>query len=418
MEKSINDSLILDLERINWGFEDYNSAKYPLDINSIPWYPATFPAPIPKYLIALLSEAGDIVLDPFGGKGTTAVEALKQQRRFIYNDLNPHAVMIVNCLLDSLNNSISEMNLKDMVQSDKIALLKNNNIDTTSYSGKIPENIIPAIGAATIERVANYGIKEDVIYWYHKSTLNELLDIFDYISQYTGSENSIRKLAFISILKEVSSQRGHFSYVTDNCKPLEMKYYSAFEAYMDMLERIILASLDFKRQYEILNKNNDLAKVVNQSYVVSGNAKKMNTIHDSSVDLVLTSPPYLCAQDYVLTMRLNDFFFPNQGFLDLPVKEIGPRKLRRKPTIVEDYFSDMGSVTDEIYRVLKTGCYYVLVIGQGKGKVTTGIDVIERVISDTIEKGFKKIFQRTRTISYRTNRIGGVDKEDIIIFQK
>ena len=76
------------LSQINWNFPDYNSTKYPLDINSIPWYPATFPAPIPKFLIALLTSEGDIVLDPFGGKGTTCVESLKQNRVSYYNDLN------------------------------------------------------------------------------------------------------------------------------------------------------------------------------------------------------------------------------------------------------------------------------------------------------------------------------------------
>ena len=43
------------MEKINWDFGDYNTSKYPLDLNSIPWYPATFPAPIPKLLIGLLS---------------------------------------------------------------------------------------------------------------------------------------------------------------------------------------------------------------------------------------------------------------------------------------------------------------------------------------------------------------------------
>ena len=82
MVKRAEDEILQSLNIINWEFKDYNSAKYPLDINSIPWYPATFPAPIPKYLIGLLSEPGDMVFDPFGGKGTTAIEALKQKRKF------------------------------------------------------------------------------------------------------------------------------------------------------------------------------------------------------------------------------------------------------------------------------------------------------------------------------------------------
>ena len=105
MVKRTEKEILQSLNKTNWDFEDYSSSRYPLDLNSIPWYPASFPAPIPKYLVGLLSETGDIVFDPFGGKGTTAVEALKQRRKFIYNDLNPHAVLIMRCLLEKKSMS-------------------------------------------------------------------------------------------------------------------------------------------------------------------------------------------------------------------------------------------------------------------------------------------------------------------------
>ena len=78
--------------------------KFPLDINSIPWYPATLPPPIPKFLIALLTKDNDIVFDPFGGKGTTAIEAIKQNRRFCYNDLNPYAVDIITEMVNIIKS--------------------------------------------------------------------------------------------------------------------------------------------------------------------------------------------------------------------------------------------------------------------------------------------------------------------------
>ena len=87
------------MNQINWDFFDYNSSKYPLDISSIPWYLATFPAPIPKFLIGLLTESGETVLDPFGGAGTTCYEAMKQNRPFLYNDINPFAVEMVSALV-------------------------------------------------------------------------------------------------------------------------------------------------------------------------------------------------------------------------------------------------------------------------------------------------------------------------------
>ena len=139
---------------------------------------------------------------------------------------------------------------------------------------------------------------------------------------------------------------------------------------------------------------------------------------DHSVDLIITSPPYLCAQDYILTMRLNEFFFPNEGFESLPFQEIGPRRLRSRAGIVDSYFSDMNSVFRELYRVLKDDSFFCLVIGQGKGKISEHIDVVSELVENAKQIGFSLIFETTRTISFRTNRVGGVDKEHIILFRK
>ena len=82
------EKLIQTLNQINWDFSDYNSLKFPLDINSIPWYPATLPPPIPKFLIALLTKENDIVFDPFLGSGTTMFAAYKNNRKFVGCEIN------------------------------------------------------------------------------------------------------------------------------------------------------------------------------------------------------------------------------------------------------------------------------------------------------------------------------------------
>lgn len=407
------------MEKVNWDFGDYNTSKYPLDLNSIPWYPATFPAPIPKYLIGLLSEPGDIVFDPFGGKGTTAVEALKQGRRFIYNDLNPHAILIMRCLLDVMSQENDEDKILRIVETDKKAFAMSCVIsDTQGYKGKEEESIISRLPANIMDELAARNIKQESIYWFHSDTLLELIKLYDYINEFQDVEKGIRKLGFLSILKEVSSQRGHFSYVTDNCRPLEMKYYNAINAYLEMLERVQRACIDFIRQYDVINKTDDLQEIARECKICAGDARDCSYIADDSVDLVITSPPYLCAQDYILTMRLNDFFYPDVGFDDLPFQEIGPRRLRRRPGIVNSYLEDMETVLKEIYRVLHNDAYFCLVIGQGKGKVSDDIEIIKKVMQSAESIGFSIIFKTTRNISYRANRIGGVDKEDLILYKK
>lgn len=49
------------------------------------------------------SKPGDLVLDPFGGSGVTAIEALMNRRRAISIDINPLAIFIVQSLLAPVN---------------------------------------------------------------------------------------------------------------------------------------------------------------------------------------------------------------------------------------------------------------------------------------------------------------------------
>ncbi len=57
-------------------------------------YMAMFPPALPHYFIRRFTQIGDVVLDPFSGRGTTAVEAMAQGRIGIGNDLNDLAVVL------------------------------------------------------------------------------------------------------------------------------------------------------------------------------------------------------------------------------------------------------------------------------------------------------------------------------------
>ncbi|MCX7877269.1 MAG: site-specific DNA-methyltransferase [Ignavibacteria bacterium] len=57
-------------------------------------HPAPFPEELPYRLIQLYSFKGDIVLDPFIGSGTTAVSALKSDRKFVGYDINEEYITL------------------------------------------------------------------------------------------------------------------------------------------------------------------------------------------------------------------------------------------------------------------------------------------------------------------------------------
>jgi len=50
-------------------------------------HPARFPAALPEFFIRLLTDDGDVVLDPFGGSNTTGAIAERLHRRWIVAEL-------------------------------------------------------------------------------------------------------------------------------------------------------------------------------------------------------------------------------------------------------------------------------------------------------------------------------------------
>src|SRR5918996_5895356 len=55
-------------------------------------HPAPFPVELPERLIHLYTYRGDVVVDPFVGSGSTAVAALRAERRFACYDVDPSYV--------------------------------------------------------------------------------------------------------------------------------------------------------------------------------------------------------------------------------------------------------------------------------------------------------------------------------------
>lgn len=57
-------------------------------------YLGSFPAPLASYFIKHFSNTGDVVLDPFSGRGTTLLEARLLDRKSVATDLNPIALAL------------------------------------------------------------------------------------------------------------------------------------------------------------------------------------------------------------------------------------------------------------------------------------------------------------------------------------
>ena len=73
----------------------------------------------------------------------------------------------------------------------------------------------------------------------------------------------------------------------------------------------------------------------------------------------------------------------------------------------------------EAERILKNDKFFCFIIGQGKAKAIEGYDTIDDLSTMAIHDfHFRKVFETSRAISYKWNRLGGVDHESVVIFQK
>lgn len=57
-------------------------------------HPAPFPEELPNRLIQLYSFKDDVILDPFMGSGTTAISALKAERKFVGYEINENYIKL------------------------------------------------------------------------------------------------------------------------------------------------------------------------------------------------------------------------------------------------------------------------------------------------------------------------------------
>lgn len=78
---------------------------------------ATFPKALPEWFIRLFTQAGDLVLDPFSGSGTTVLVAAKMGRHYIGIEIQAEYVKIAREAIDQ-NKKIRQSSLFEAVGAD------------------------------------------------------------------------------------------------------------------------------------------------------------------------------------------------------------------------------------------------------------------------------------------------------------
>ncbi len=75
-------------------------------------YPAKFQAKLPRGLIERFSSEGELIFDPFVGGGTTGLEAMLVNRKFLGYDINSFAIFVSKVKTTYIDPAILKNNLK------------------------------------------------------------------------------------------------------------------------------------------------------------------------------------------------------------------------------------------------------------------------------------------------------------------
>lgn len=364
------------LERFDWDFATQQSES---SFSALHWHPCRFPSQVPAIAISRLSEKADVVLDPFMGSATTLVEAQRLGRKSIGVDINPVSALIARSKL------ISEDSRKVLYYIDRM-------MDKLTIRWQ------------SLERVK---LPASVQYkkWYAPSTVDELRRLWGLVAFDNSTYADIGRSTFSSILISVCRETRHWGYICDNTTPKTDRIGDAKSAFIRTL-RLYRLAYESRRHWP--------STKFPSAEVCLGDAREvLEGISDSTVDLVVTSPPYFGVADYAKSQRLSMEWF---DFEIEPVRriEIGARSKRHRKTAAPDFLNELRKTFAECRRVLKKDSYAVVVFGSSPVRE----DMMPVFMADLENVGFCIETAIPRNISSMRRQFPSLSTERVAVLRK
>lgn len=322
-------------------------------------YPAKFFPELPRWLIQKYSHKGEVVLDPFMGSGTTNLEALLLGRRTIGVDVDPFSRMLAR----AKTTPISHRTLKSAQQylTDYLHDYRPN-----SYLADIP----------------SFPYRDN---WFTHTVLKELSYIKNGIeSEFKGKVKEFLLITFSSIIRKVSQADNQCTRtVIRKSRPKHIKEGDPIELFLKRLADNISGMTEYHK---------DVGNQISIDIPSRASATDLSKYPKNSIDLAVTSPPYVNAVDYPRTHQLEMYWLglATGSLRDYKVQHVGTevvsaeeyrtlaltgissadeviRKIyqadNRRAFIASKYIKDMIKNMREVHRVLKQGGRYVIVVG-------------------------------------------------------
>jgi tRNA G10 N-methylase Trm11 len=295
---------------------------------------------------------GDLVLDPYGGSGITAVEALMNSRRAINVDINPMAIFLTSTLImpvkqNELSQAFQEVkeeylskepNTEEEIKKalkkyhaclpKKLKLPKGSDVDTVDELFSDKQLVQLALLKSLIKKQKNENIRNTLLLMF--SGMVSKINLTYHVGKSAGDTGigGGNSSAFQYYRYRIAPNPTEINLM----KYLEIRYQKISEAKKDM-------------EYFINERT------VENAQIVKGTATDLSFIHNESVDYIYTDPPYGKKIPYL------DLSTMWNAWLDLDITEDdykleaieGGSRQKNK----EDYNNLIVQSIKEMYRVLK-----------------------------------------------------------------
>ena len=230
-------------------------------------YRACFKPQLPRFFITRLTDPGDLVFDPFMGRGTTLLEAALLGRQTLGNDVNPLSRLLVEARLDPPS----------------------------------PAEVEVRLGALPLEGPAEHPEGFDV--FFHERTLSQICRLRDHLLERraAGAADAVdRWIQMVALNRLTGHSRGFFSVYTlppnqaasierqrkNNARRNQTPSYRDVAGLILRKTRRLLR--DLPRQAPTGRSRGFLQQAVAEPFVWDG----------PPVSLAITSPPFLNVVDY------------------------------------------------------------------------------------------------------------------------
>ncbi len=401
---------------------DYRGEKTKSYTHGIHTYPAMFIPQVARRLLEKYSKEGDTICDIFCGSGTALVESKLLGRNAYGIDLNPLAIFLAKAKTTPINPIV--------LNHTYAKLLKN--ISEIEESNLIKPDF------------------KNIDFWFKEKVITQLSKINKAIGQiHDESVRNFITVGFSETVRHSSNTKTHeFKLVRNKGEKLENHDPDVLGIFKKFTERNIAGMTEFYRD-------------TSSSWIkaIYGDSSKDNDIKSSSIDLIITSPPYGDSRTTVAygqfsrlsSQWINIFENPNDASgvdnkllggkaTKTLIHSLASKKLAESlekiasqdETRARDVLSFNIGLNDclkQAHRILKPKKYFCLVIGNRQVKqVRIPTDFIIVELAQAIGFSCEEIIvrnipgKRMPMKNSPTNKIGALEetmnKESIVVLKK